>query len=505
MNRPTAIKTVIALAAALAASAAWPQQPFDLDTTFRFNAGSVGIGSIFPLADGDVIVSGQITFPGEWPSEHSGARIHADGSRNTEFQYGYMGGKITPWQDGYYCGNGQGIRRFHINGAIDTAYKPMYQIPYFNMAQGGDYYVFPDGRVLVSGSHYLQDSIRGFVGEYGLIWFTNQGYLDTTRIHRRTNAAIFHLFPLPDGKFICSGFSWNFDGHELASTAFRVMPDGALDTTFHGPPGYVDIMAMLPLPNGKLLISGGPSWLDNGDTVNLMRLMPDGSRDLTFHSPIVRNFNPVLGHSLNEIILSITPFGEDAYIITGSFTELEGQPRGGIAAIDTAGNLLTSIFINPGCGGYQMPEVTEPWGWADAITGLVQTSTGDFYIYGAYHGYDDGSGTDGSSQRLISRLYGLNVGISEHGAHAEPLQIAPNPSAGSTVLSVGTPPPKGRLTIHDASGRVVLQTAWPEGGSSYTLEAGALAPGVYVVRVASSTSTSASASTLYSGKLIILP
>ncbi len=499
MKRPTAIKTVIALAATLAASAAWPQQPFDLDTTFKFNAGSVYLASILPLPDGDVILSGQISIPGEWPIERSGVRLHADGSRNMEYQYGYMGGKITPWQDRFYCGNGQGIRRFLLSGEIDTAYKPMYQIPYFNVGQGGDYYVFPDGRVLVSGSHYLQDSIRGFVGEYGLIWFTNQGYLDTTRIHRRSSASIYHLFSLPEGKFICSGFAWNFDGHELASTAFRVMPDGALDTTFHGPPGYVNIKAMLPLPNGKLLISGDPSWLDNGDTVNLMRLMPDGSRDPTFHSPIVRNFNPVLGHSSNEIVFSITPLGEDAYIITGSFTEIDGQPRASIALIDTAGNLLDNLFNGPGCGGYQWWETAEPWGWYNNIRGLVPTYDGNFFIYGGYHGYDDGSGTDGSNQRLISRLYGLNVGISEHGAHAEPLQIAPNPSAGSTVLSVGTLVRNGALTIHDASGRMVRHEPWPAGTYTHTLRAGLLAPGTYMLRVQEEQGM------LYSGKLIVLP
>jgi hypothetical protein len=44
--------------------------------------------------------------------------------------------------------------------------------PYFASLQGGDYHVFPDGRVLMSGSHQLSDTIRGFVG-YEPIWFTN--------------------------------------------------------------------------------------------------------------------------------------------------------------------------------------------------------------------------------------------------------------------------------------------------------------------------------------------
>ena len=501
MKRPTVLKTMIALAASMVASAAWPQQPFDLDTNFRLNAQSVYLASILPLPDGDVIVSGQISIPGEWPYERLGAKLHSDGSLDPLFRtYPSMGGKITPWQDQYYCGVGQVVRRFFMDGRIDSSYLAISDAPYCSMGQGGDYYVFPDGRVLVSGSHYLQDSIRCFVGEYGLIWFTNQGYLDTTRIHRRANAAIFDLFPLPDGKFICSGYAWNFDGHELASTAFRIMPDGALDTTFHGPPGYVNIKAMRPLPNGKLLISGGGSWLDTGDTVNLMRLMPDGSRDLTFHSPTVRNFNSVLGHSPNEIIFSINPLGEDAYIITGSVTELDGQPRASIALIDTAGNLLDTLFNGPGCGGYQWWETAEPWGWYNNIRGLVPTYDGNYFIYGGYHGYDDGSGTDGSSQRLISRLYGLNVGIKENGTNTNtPLSIAPNPSNGGAVqLSVGCVPKHATLSIHDASGRVVRQAAWPTGAISYTLPADALAPGTYIVRVRCSTE-------LYSGRLVAIP
>ncbi|MBS1569947.1 MAG: T9SS type A sorting domain-containing protein [Bacteroidetes bacterium] len=96
------------------------------------------------------------------------------------------------------------------------------------------------------------------------------------------------------------------------------------------------------------------------------------------------------------------------------------------------------------------------------------------------------------------------VGISEI-VRANLLAMAPNPTAGNTLLSVNAPLANGAVEVHDASGRMVLQRAWPAGSSSYTLEAGALAPGTYMMRVASSTSASASASTLYSGKLIILP
>ncbi len=91
------------------------------------------------------------------------------------------------------------------------------------------------------------------------------------------------------------------------------------------------------------------------------------------------------------------------------------------------------------------------------------------------------------------------VGIGELTiASVQPLQIAPNPSAGQTVLSTGTPVRQGILSIHDPSGRMALRVPWPS-GTRYTLPAGTLAPGTYIVRVQKGQRM------LYSGKLIILP
>ncbi len=503
----TILKTLLAVATVLVATAVWPQQPFNLDPNFRFNAESKGIESILPLPDGDIIVSGLIALPGEWPLERSGIRLHADGSLNTELIYGYMGGKITPWLDRFYCGNGQGIRRFLITGELDTSYIPMSHAPYFDMTQGGDYHVFPDGRVLVSGLHLLQDSVRGYVGLYGLTWFTAQGYLDTTRVHRTANAPIFMLLPLPDGKFLCSGYTTVFDGHSLPSTAFRVMPDGALDTTFQAPPGYMYIKSICALPNGKLMAGGDPFDLDSGDTLNLLRLLPDGSMDPTFHIPVFRNYNPISGWAPGAIVSNITPLDDDKYIITGVFTEVDGQSRGSIALIDTAGNLLDDLFAGDGCGGYQWDATTEYWGWLNGIAGITQAYDGSYYIYGAYHGYDDGT-IDDPDQRLISRLYGLNVGIHEQQANQlQPLQIAPNPSAGSTVFSTPAPLTNTELYIHDGSGRFVWQAAWPAGAERYTLPAGALAPGAYVVRVshAGSSASDPGRTPAYTGRLVVMP
>ncbi|MGB3868431.1 MAG: T9SS type A sorting domain-containing protein, partial [Flavobacteriales bacterium] len=110
--------------------------------------------------------------------------------------------------------------------------------------------------------------------------------------------------------------------------------------------------------------------------------------------------------------------------------------------------------------------------------------------------------------------YGLNVGINEQQpGPMHPLQIAPNPSAGSTVLSTGAAMANAELAVHDASGRVVWQAPWPAGAERYELPAGTLAPGAYVVRVASGLrgpqppqpQGSSAGTPVYTGRLVVMP
>ena len=69
------------------------------------------------------------------------------------------------------------------------------------------------------------------VGIYNLIWFTNTGYLDTTKTHRYCNGVIYEIEEQADGKFLCSGTCTTYEGQPV-SRIFRVHPDGALDTSF---------------------------------------------------------------------------------------------------------------------------------------------------------------------------------------------------------------------------------------------------------------------------------
>ncbi|HRW90311.1 MAG TPA: hypothetical protein P5027_10200, partial [Flavobacteriales bacterium] len=159
--------------------------------------------------------------------------------------------------------------------------------PYFLSGSLGDYHIFPDGRVLLSGTHIMSDSIRGFEGTYELIWFTNTGYLDTTRVHRNANGPIWGFKELPDGKFICSCSCTQYEGQPV-SRLFRVHADGALDTTFQTGVNWGNIFAYHPLPDGRVYVGGRYKRATApNDTLFLARFLPDGSLDPTFTPPSI--------------------------------------------------------------------------------------------------------------------------------------------------------------------------------------------------------------------------
>ena len=112
------------------------------------------------------------------------AQAPQQGQRDLSYMGFYGGERVMPWINGkFYVSNGL-PRRMLPDGNIDPSFGPISIGPYFQYSTTGDYHVFSDGRALISGSHMLSDSIRGFEGNYELIWFTSTGYLDTTRTHR---------------------------------------------------------------------------------------------------------------------------------------------------------------------------------------------------------------------------------------------------------------------------------------------------------------------------------
>ncbi len=469
--------------AALATTMALAQQPFDLDLDFGTNlltSGVVGgqyVNDLIALPNEQVLVSGRLVFFGDDPFiPRLGARLHADGTRDTGFQgWPVMGGKITLWNDKFYCGAGQGVRRSILaNGANDPTFDMNSSWPLVSIFQGGDYHVFPDGRVLVTGSHDMNDPVRGFVGQYQLVWFQNNGYLDTTRTHRQCNGILWTLKEQPDGKFLVGSWCTQFEGHAVGPV-FRMHADGSLDTTFTAPMEHEQqtyTYAMHTYADGRILLGGVYTALPGyQDTICVVRLLPDGSLDPSFTPvPGEAHYAPVWNPASARGLL---PLEDGRIIITGTFDHLHGEPRGGIALLNADGSLSDEYFVGAACGPYASPN-----GTARRIGGIVPADDGSYYIYGTYLGYTDGT-TNDPTQRFVSRLYGLNVGITER--ERITFKLYPNPASTQLTVELERMPAQGELLLRDALGRVVLRER--VGTYHNTIGLHGLGSGVYLLEL----------------------
>ncbi len=479
------------VAATLAATVGMAQQPFELDPSFQcpidpIGPGSQFVSSILPVAD-RLLVSGLFRFGGDISPKRLG-RLNGDGGMDGSFPFsGLAEGKLTAWTgEKFYAGTAQTVRRILPTGQQDVSFIEMNGGLYFSSFQGGDYHLFPDGRVLMSGSHQLNDPTRGFVGFYNLIWFTNTGYLDTTRIHRKGNGNMFEFEALHPaspqgqaGQFICSIQGTEYEG-TLVAPVFRINADGSLDPTFNAPiqpAGWS--WAFEPMEDGKVLVGGARKLNGQEDTLCLLRLLQDGSLDPDFH---IAEFKNTFEETHYPQVLDILRLPDGRMVITGNFDLVDGHPRGSIVMLNSDGTVDTSVFENAGCDSYFFTVGTSQY--ADRyISGITPAPNGSYYIYGSYHGYDDGT-TSYPEQRFVSRLYGLDVGIQE--PDTQPLRVYPNPSNGSFTVDLD-PSFTGVVQLLDLGGRVVYEERVRTGHTSVSIAPEELAAGAYALRVASST------------------
>src|SRR5690606_2670489 len=247
---------------------------------------------------------------------------------------------------------------------------------------------------------------------------TTDGHLDTTKHHRKCSGSLDDFIQLPDGKFIGdigsppNTASW--DGQPTGSNVFRFHADGALDTTFQANVWWGGADGFLPLDDGRVYAAGLFRVAGLADTLHLVRFMPDGSLDPTFNNTIKFRINEMTTHPMGALPRKIHKLDEGRLLVTGSFEEVEGHVRKCIDVIDTNGVLLDDYFADGGVGNF-----TYQVGTGSDTSGILPTSDDNWYIWGAYHGYDDGT-TNDTSQRFISRLHGLSVGVEDIGTEQEP-------------------------------------------------------------------------------------
>ncbi len=200
----------------------------------------------------------------------------------------------------------------------------------------------PDGKILVAGS--FGTAGLNNVARYKYLGRLNpDGTLDTTFIPGTgtgPNNSVYSIAVQDDGKILISGFFNLYSG--VAQERFaRLNPDGTLDTGFT--PDF-DAYTMAIQPDGKILIASFNAAHEpapGSPTYGLYRVESDGTLDPGYET----SSGSTGGAFANNEIHSIVIQSNSKAIIVGSFTEVDGTPRDGIARINKEGTLDPSFVV----------------------------------------------------------------------------------------------------------------------------------------------------------------
>jgi uncharacterized delta-60 repeat protein len=167
------------------------------------------------------------------------------------------------------------------------------------------------------------------------------GLLDTNFITGPALRDTVACVTQPDGKLLVGAASLS----DIASNGapnyrvFRLLTNGAVDTSysspvFDGAPRYMTLQ-----PDGRLLVGGPPLGpAGNGGITNTVRLNEDGSLDNSFHSPILLSLPGNGGVFAPPLVLT-----NGLIYIVGGFSNVNGFARSGIARLLSNGDVDTNF------------------------------------------------------------------------------------------------------------------------------------------------------------------
>lgn len=143
--------------------------------------------------------------------------------------------------------------------------------------------------------------------------------------------ATVRVVPLQDGRLLVQG-AFEFVNRTLASTGFaRLRADGGLDAILAaGPPGFTTLHALAPLRDGKIIgIGYGYTSESTRSRVQTFRLLADGAVDSTFSALEIEVTGPTI---------RLIPLATGQILVAGGFG-LVGHRRSQLARLHADGSL----------------------------------------------------------------------------------------------------------------------------------------------------------------------
>ncbi len=230
--------------------------------------------------------------------------------------------------------NGQQISYLCLLNSIGQP-EPAYEIGNKLVSTVKSVGVLIDGSALVCGklTRYNGTPIFGIVR---LDPFGNQSGLFNPAIG--ANAAVRGIAVQPDGRIVIGGEFVSFNGQAI-NRITRLMPDGAIDTSFHVGSGVDNfVRTIVLLPDGKILVGGGFTTYNGQPAKKIVRLLPNGILDPTFST----------GQGGDRPVRSIVPLPDGKLLVGGWFTEFNNVPCGYMVRLTADGGLDSTFNIGTG-------------------------------------------------------------------------------------------------------------------------------------------------------------
>jgi uncharacterized delta-60 repeat protein len=306
------------------------------------------VRAIAVQSDSKVIVGGDYTLFNGIPRGGL-ARLHPDGSLDASFAANVSGGNATIeaiciQPDGKILIAGDfkkvgtasrvGIARLMTDGSLDPGFHA--RGPRGEGAAGkiAALALQSDGRILVAGSFTtFNGEARGRVARLNA-----DGSLDTRFGPGRSGANLYvsDLALQIDGKILIGGYFTAVDNIRRARIA-RLNADGSLDESFgYFKSGAVGNVVTLALQSdGKVLIGGDFTSVNSVKRGRVARLNSDGSLDTAFR---------VLPSGFDREVRDILVQADGRVLVAGAFSQVMGQRRGGVARLQADGRLDDSFL-----------------------------------------------------------------------------------------------------------------------------------------------------------------
>ncbi|RUT69736.1 T9SS C-terminal target domain-containing protein [Flavobacterium cupreum] len=263
------------------------------------------------------------------------------------------------------------LTRLNVDGSIDESFTT-------GTGFNGKVYsccILPDRKIVIGGSFTAYNG--GSSGR--LIRLNTDGSQDTSfnTTIGATNGIIYKVCPQTDGKIILVGSFTKYNNVTVNRIA-RILPDGALDTSFTtGTGSSLTITNVEILEDDKILLTGNFTAFNGIAANRIVRLYPDGSVDQSFN----------IGTAFNDDVNAIAVQSDGKIILGGKFTAYNEITANRIIRLHPDGTPDTAFLSGSGLS-------------KDAVQVIRIDASGTITVGGSFNGFYNNT--------EVSRLFFLN-------------------------------------------------------------------------------------------------